>query len=44
MIILLPAQGIMIKINMHEVHKTICKQILPHITLVVVFHRPQLLA
>jgi hypothetical protein len=42
MIISLPALGIMIKINMPEVRKTIYKRTLPHIMLVVVFHRPQL--
>jgi hypothetical protein len=42
MIILLPALGIMIKINMPEVRKMICKQTFPHITLVVMFCRPQL--
>jgi hypothetical protein len=42
MIISLPALGIMIKTNMPEVRKTICKQTLPHITLVVIFCQPQL--
>ncbi len=42
MIISSSALGVMIKFNMPEVRKTICKWTLPHITLVVVFCRPQL--